>query len=63
MSEIDTIALSLSASAANTRSLLAIKLHHQQEQAAVQLIEKVLDASPSSGGGGSSGGQLVDVVV
>ena len=63
MSEIAAVAQSLAAQSANSRSILAIKLQHEQDQAAVQLIEKVLEATPTSGGGGSAGGQLVNVVV
>jgi len=63
MSEIAAVVQSLAASTANSRSILAIKLQHEQDQAAVQLLEKVLEATPTSGGGASSGGRLVDVVV
>jgi hypothetical protein len=63
MSEIAAIAQGLSASAANTRSLLAIKLQHQQEQAVVDLLEKVLQSTPSSDGAAPAGNRLVDVVV
>jgi len=63
MSDIAAVVQSLAASTAHSRSILAIKLQHQQDQAAVQLIEKVLAESPSSGGGASSGGRLVDVTV
>jgi hypothetical protein len=63
MSDIAAVAQSLSASTANARSLLAIKLQHQQEQAVVALVEKVLEATPAPSGSASSGGQLVDIVV